>query len=205
MELDVRISADGRLAIIHDPTLDRTTLGTGRVGSLTWAQIRSAPLRGAAGDDGRVPELSEAIACLPGDTSWLIELKPEAERGRELVAAVIDALAQLAAGDRSRLISFDRALLHQARDLAPHIARGVLEARDVNAALLDAAEMGCCAVLLQHELVTSEVVAQSRDSGLILTAWTANSPEVVRRLIDLGVDEIASDYPDMALRLVGGW
>jgi glycerophosphoryl diester phosphodiesterase len=205
MELDVRLTRDGQLAVIHDPTVDRTTRGVGRVAELCLAEIQALPRRRGQQSEGcRIPSLREALAALGPGVHWRIELKPEDQRPEELVAAVLATIRAARCRRRVRLISFQASLLHLLRARDPAIPLGALEARDPEAAFETAARCRCEALMLETALVSAPLVERCHAGGLLIAAWTANQPAEIRRLADLGVDEIITDYPDRALAVLAG-
>ncbi|MDQ2934870.1 MAG: glycerophosphoryl diester phosphodiesterase, partial [Chloroflexota bacterium] len=132
IELDVHITADGQLAIIHDETLERTTDGSGAVAALTMDQIRAFDAGATfAGSDGsfphrghdlRVPTLSEVIEWLPAEVGLVIEIKAR--------AAVDEVVRVLRAADdvraRANVISFDEQAIQRSRELDPELTTGLL-------------------------------------------------------------------------------
>ncbi len=133
IELDVHLTADGHLAVIHDETLDRTTDRTGPVAGLTMDQIREADAGAAfAGEDGShpfagqgltVPTLSEVLDWLPDGVGLVVEIK-----ARAAVDATIAALSgsRVRAANAVNVISFDEASIEQARALDPELPTGLL-------------------------------------------------------------------------------
>ena len=233
LELDVHRTADGTLAVIHDPTLERTTDARGEVGALTGADLRRPRLRGPDGTltDERIPRLEEVLALVaPSRAGLLLEVKgPEAgvavryeragvsvrsvpgARYEGLEAAVFEALARTGLVGRTTLLAFNPAVLRTVHALAPGMRTALLVAqehvRDVGAAPADAiawaAAAGASDAGLQHTLVDGAVVAAARAAGLVLGVWTVNDEAALRRLTALGVDVLTSDRPDVALRVVG--
>ncbi len=204
-ELDVRLTRDGVPVVLHDPTVDRTTSGTGSVAALSLAELQSLVIDDAA---ACVPTLREALDCLPEDAYWLIELKQTEGQEARLAAAALAALRQARCRDRARVISFAPALLAAVRGQEPELPLGILTARDLEDALASAAAAlkgarGCAAILPQAGMITPESVARCRAAGYLVAGWTANSAAAIRRLAAAGVDEIVTDFPDLALRVLG--
>jgi glycerophosphoryl diester phosphodiesterase len=199
LEIDVRLTRDGWPVVIHDESVDRTTSGSGRVAAMTMPEIRALRVCGA-GDGTHVPTLSEALAALPTDARWLIELKADENQPERLVAAAVAAIREAKCESRGRLISFDAPVLAAAREKASDIPLGVLTARDLPGALALAGQHGCKAVMPEVGMITGETVACCRSGRYRVSAWTARTAAQIRYLASLGVDEIITDHPDLALR-----
>jgi len=200
LELDVRVTADGIPMVMHDASVHRTTNGTGRVREMSLDEIRALDAGRRFGISAHIPSLMEALASLPADTRWFIELKRDETAPEAVVAAVLRDLDAVGGSDRCRLISFDEALLVAARGQAPSLRLGVLTARDLDAPMRIAQSLGCEAVMPELGMMSEETVASCHAAGFRVTAWTANIAEQMRELARLGVDEITTDYPDLALR-----
>lgn len=203
MECDVRLTRDGQAAVIHDPTVDRTTQGKGLVAELTLAELQSLASSHPEGAEAKVSTLSEALAGLPADAFWVIELKPDEQRYREVAAAALDAVRGAGAGTRVRLISFQEAMLGAVREAAPEMALGYLTARDLDVALAGAPRLACEAMMLEKGMITPEAVDRCHAAGLRVGGWTANNAAQIARLVEAEVDELITDAPDLALRELG--
>jgi glycerophosphoryl diester phosphodiesterase len=216
IEFDVHLSRDGEPMVIHDPTLERTTTGTGRVREQTSAEIRAARLRDRDGTvtAEAVPTLDEVVALAARSRrQMLLEIKVD-DRQRaypgieEKVMAVLDRHAMTPA---TVVMAFEpetwrrvRALRSDVRVAALDSSR-TLESRGVTlaGAIEEARAAGLAVVGLHQRLVTAETVARARKAGLVLAAWTVNEEKPMRELIELGVGVVISDRPDLAKRLLG--
>jgi glycerophosphoryl diester phosphodiesterase len=133
IELDVHLTADGQLAVIHDDTVDRTTDGSGQVARMTMDELRALDAgAGFEAPDGsrpyrgqglRIPTLAEVLDWLPEGKGLVVEIK-----AREAVDATVDALrgSRVATAGAASIISFDEASIERARELAPEIPTGYL-------------------------------------------------------------------------------
>jgi glycerophosphoryl diester phosphodiesterase len=200
IELDVRLTRDGALVVVHDAALDRTTSGAGLVRDQSIAGIRSLD----AGRGQRVPLLAEVIDLVADTPVRLcVELKGESEA--ECLAAAEAAIAALdGAGflDRSVVTSFSPAALMRAKALRPRVATvldpspqdGSLTPRQICAQAL-AAYANC--VSYDFHFLTPEVAAEARLSGLALWPWAPNEADDMRRVLRLGIPGIMTDRPDV--------
>jgi glycerophosphoryl diester phosphodiesterase len=214
LELDVHLTRDGEVVVIHDPTLDRTTTGTGPVRARTLAELRALRLkdRGGAVLEERVPTLEEVVAlAVAGKRQMLLEIKTDERRQRypeieEKVFAVLDrhrftpftVVMAFEAATWRRL----RQIRSDARVAALYSAR-MLPAAAVGAEIEMLGQAGVSFVGLDQALVTAPVAKQARLAGLTLGVWTVNERDALARFIDQGVGVVITDRPDLAKELLG--
>jgi len=202
VEFDVRLTRDGRVILLHDDTLERTTSGRGAAAALTFAEIRQLDAGKWFGADyvGQpVPSLEETIDLLARlKLGAVIELKPapdaEAETGR--AAASIVAERWPAALPAPLISSFKPAALAAARDAAPQLERALLVGkvpRDWQARM---AELGCSLLHVDQRRLDAATAEEVHAAGVPLFAYTVNLAERARELFAWGVDAVFSDCPD---------
>lgn len=133
IECDVHLSADGRLVVIHDHTLDRTTNGSGLVRELTAAELRKLD----AGDGEKIPLLQEVVELAIGKVGLVIELKQLPQLYEGLEDKLLNMLRQLGAVEECAVISFNHLSIQQLHKQEPGLQLGVLDcARPVHPAKL---------------------------------------------------------------------
>lgn len=209
-ECDVRRTRDGRLVLMHDASVDRTTDGTGRVADLTLEQIRGLDGRGpfrAAPPRPRaaVPTVEEVLDRAAGRCTVILEVKggpPGAGEGP--VEETAAALASLLEGRSPRglvVSSFSPAALAAVRRLRPGLATALLTGPGVDpaSAVGAAREGGHGACHLPDARVDRAAVERAHAAGLEVVAWTVDVPARVRELSTLGADGVISDDPGRAL------
>ena len=214
LELDVHLTGDGEVVVIHDPTLDRTSTGRGPVKDRTLAELRALRLKDKTGavTAEAIPTLDEVAAlAAAGRRRLLLEIKVDDARARypaieERVLAILDRHAMAAA---TVVMAFEADTWRRVRALRPDVRAGALySARaleggpGVAKALADAQSAGVGFVGLAQALVTPEAVAEARRAGVLLGAWTVNDADAMRRLIALPIDVLITDRPDVARDLV---
>ena len=106
IECDVHLSSDGRLVVIHDHTLERTTNGTGLVRDYTAAELRKLD----AGDGEKIPFLQEVVELVIGKVGLVIELKQVPPLYQGLEDKLLNMLRQLGAVPECAVVSFNRTL-----------------------------------------------------------------------------------------------
>jgi glycerophosphoryl diester phosphodiesterase len=190
IEIDIQLTKDGHLVLMHDPTVDRTTDGTGRVVDLTFAEIR----RLDAGSGERVPTLEEALSLVDGKVILQIELKGPGT-AQPTVATVMKA------GRETRVIltSFIHQELKDTLSLNPRLQLGALWGRLPPDVVRQTKQLGVHALHVWHEFIDQRLVTEARDQGLLVRAWNTSKEEDMCRLIALGVDAIGSDRPDVLI------
>lgn len=214
LELDVHLSRDGEVMVIHDATLDRTTDGSGPVRERTAAELRALHLkdRGGAPTAEPVPTLDEVVAlAAAGQRQMLLEIKTDDRKRRypgieEKVMAVLD---------RHRFTSFaivmafERETWRRVREIRPDARAGALySARALPAAAIEPElqalrQAGIGFVGLDQRLVTADVARQARLAGLTLGVWTVNERDAIERFIGQGVGVVITDRPDLAKAALG--
>ena len=205
IELDVHLSRDGELVVIHDPTVDRTTNGTGLVKDLTVEQLRQLDA-GAWFDPkfagARIPTLVEVLTWARGRTRVAIEIKNGPvyypDIAEKLVACLRD---QQMIGDVV-LISFDHQVVRRVKDLEPALRTGILYVSRVVDPVSLAAQSGAEVLMPQAGFVTPDLIHAAHAADLRVFTWVVNEPEQMRQLIALGVDGMGSNYPDRLRALV---
>ena len=214
LELDVHLSLDGEVVVIHDPTLDRTTTGTGPVVERTAAELRALRLkdRSHAVTAEAIPTLDEVAAlAAAGGRRLLLEIKVDSNKARypgieERVLAILDRHGMAAA---TVVMAFEAETWRRVRALRPEVRAGALysaralpSASAVSRALSEAGAAGVGFMGLAYSLVTPEAVAEARKAGVELGAWTVNEPDVMGSLIDRGIGVLITDRPDVAKNLL---
>ena len=185
IELDIRLTSDGHIVIIHDKEVDRTTDGTGPVAGFSLAEIRELD----AGDGARIPTFEEAMEVC-GDVVQIEIKAPEALP----VLAERDRRTPLPAP--AMLTSFSRTAVEEAARLLPHVPRGLITHHPGPDALKDALDLK--ATWLCTELkpeLTRDLVDRCHEAGVQVNAWPTKERAHLRRWIEIGADAVTTDHP----------
>jgi len=194
VECDVRLTSDARLVLIHDETVDRTTNGAGRVVDMTFDAIRGLD----AGHGERVPTLEELIDLIRGRVKAHIELK--AEGTAEPVLRLVESKGMVA---DVALTSGDTERLKDLRALSAHVAIEQIFGDPPPDAIERALSVRAQRLSVHHKHATADYVSAAHDAGLQVVAWPPNTEPQMQAMIDLGVDFICTDRPDILLRHLG--
>ena len=202
IELDVHLSRDGALIVIHDETLERTTNGHGLVRDHTLAELK----RLDAGQGQRIPTLDEVLDwARERNTVVDIEIKNAPLYYEGIEKAVVDCLQRHEMVEQVIVISFDHAAVKHVRDLDHRVATGVLYAcRPTDAGIGLARAANADAVLPHWAYVTAQDVELAHQNRLAVAPWATSDPEILRHLIASGVDAIGTNHPDVLRDVIKG-
>ncbi len=200
-ELDVRLTRDGQVVLLHDRTLDRTTNGTGDLWDFSLAELQAFEAGSWFGDEFEgepIPTLRDVIRYAKGRLKLNIEIKVSREEPT-IAAAVVDLIRSEDCGDDCMITSFSREIVEQAIRIAPEITTGFIFGSEYPEDVFDGAwEILSC----HHEVVDSVFVARAHQHGKSVHVWTVDDEELMQRLIRLGVDGIISNRPALLREVV---
>jgi len=214
LELDVHMTRDGHIVVIHDATVDRTTSGTGAVSEMTIHELRGpdagfnftpdgGPTRPYRGRGSRVPTLEEVLREFPG-VAVNIDIKAGLPG---IEAAVLGVVRMTNALDRVLVVSTPHATVKRFRRISGgHVSTGASRWETGIFYLLSRLHLEWLArpdydalqVPPIHRgipLVTPRLIAAAHRRGVRVDVWTINQADEMRRLLDLGVDVIMTDRP----------
>lgn len=210
VELDVQLTADGRLVCIHDETLDRTTDGHGWVQDHTLDEIgrldASAGMSEYAGE--RVPTLDEVFELLAGTGMYVnVELKNSLRPYPGMEETVLALVDEFGMGDRVVISSFNHISLAGLRESGAQervSGLGLLHGDVLHEPWAYAQGLGLTALHPPFAYVqyVPETVERSHALGLAVNPWTLNDVDEMRQAVELGVDAIITNFPDKGLELV---
>ncbi|WKA55367.1 glycerophosphodiester phosphodiesterase [Planococcus shixiaomingii] len=205
IEIDVQMTKDGELVVIHDTTVDRTTNGTGKVGDLTFEEIRQLDAgswfsEAYAGE--KVPTFEEVLDAFRGKVGILIELKaPELYPGIEekIADALIEKNMEKTSNGKIIMQSFNHESMEKSKELLPNLPHGILVGASwANVTEEQLAEFAAYADYFNPtmNIVTDELVSDVHEAGMEIYPYTSRSQEQALRLFDLNVDGIITDYTE---------
>ncbi len=203
IELDVNLSADHRLVVIHDRTVDRTTNGRGAVRALTMAQL--ARLDAGSWFDARfqterIPTLAQVLEIVSGRLMVNIEIKPEAVEGHgsadSVERQVLDLVHAMAMDDAILISSFEWRVLEKIRRLDSQIALGLLVANPADQTAIDwYRRIDGFSWHPDGRRLTRAQVDAWHDVGACVFPYQVVSRTALQRLLAMGVDGVFVDDP----------
>ncbi|MCU0238425.1 MAG: glycerophosphodiester phosphodiesterase [Pyrinomonadaceae bacterium] len=219
LELDVHLTTDGKLVVLHDSTVNRTTNGNGKVKELTLAELKNLDAGYQFSTDNgqtfpfrnkniKIPTLEEIFDALP-DKNFNIEPK---QSEPSMIKPLCDTLRERKATERVIIGSFRQQVLDEFRQICPEVATSAspsealkfLFYQKIGLAETYSPKMQALQVpesLGSFKAVTKDFVESAHKSNLQVHVWTINETVDMQRLIDIGVDGIMTDYPDRLLEI----
>ncbi len=221
LEMDLHISKDGALVLIHDDSVDRTTDGTGLIEEMTLAELKTldagydwstddgqtAPFRGQG---ITVPTLEEVFQAFP-DYRMTIEIK---KTESSMAAPFCDMIREYEMQDKILVASFHDERMEEFRGVCPEVATSSASRETRVFVLLSKIFYGRLyspaffALQVPEEssnitVMTEQFVRAAHERNLKVEPWTINDPEQMKTYIDWGVDGIITDRPDLMLEILG--
>ena len=192
IELDVHLSADGEIVVIHDETIDRTTNGKGIVNTLTLQELKAFRIE----NNEQIPTLFEVFDLVNQKCFINIELKNygTAEKVVRLIERYV--LDKKWNYNRFLVSSFDWNALRKIRLLNSEIPIGVLTETDLNLAFDFAKFIKADAIHPYFHLLTKENTTQIQEKGIQVFAWTINEIEDIQKIKKFNINGIITDFPD---------
>jgi glycerophosphoryl diester phosphodiesterase len=209
VEFDVHPTRDGRLVVIHDETLDRTTDGKGAVCEQDWADLQKLILKGSGGQHMLLlDELMEIFR--PTKIVLRLEIKTGPNRVPYPASHVVKVMAAVKAGgllDRTVITSFQlgtvaEALRHGAPKRSVWLVAPATQTDVGLDAVIDATKASGVPMLGLHgPMLDASMVAAVRHAGLGIGGWACNTEALISKMFELRVDVFTTDRPDLALAL----
>ncbi len=202
VELDVRSTRDGSLVVLHDPLLDRTTDREGPVHELTLAQVREADAggwfgRAFAGE--KVPTLAEALDLLRRRALAVIEIKAD-----HLAEAVLRVVDDLVVADQVVIQSFSSETVRRVKAIDGAAPTALLVGNlptspsrmRARRMVREVLSLGANILNIWHTTLTPAFYEEVRKRGLTVWTWTVDEEVVLRDVVQMGVQGIATNHPD---------
>jgi glycerophosphoryl diester phosphodiesterase len=214
IELDVQRTRDGRVVVLHDGTLERTTDGRGKVFEKTLAEVKAVsagyPDRFESRHASeRVPTLPEALDLLKGRTRVMIEIKKESVTAEDaddgIEALVVADVRRAGIAKDVVLISFERRALLRCRARAPEIRRGHLFYRaEPDDVVAGAREIESDLVMPEKGMLSEPLRDRAREAGLKIATWVVDDPAELRDLARFDLYGVGSNCPGLLLDALWG-
>lgn len=206
VEIDLRLSSDNQLVVVHDNNAERTAGVKQAITRLSTQQLSQLDARKFGTPWPRktgcgIPTLKRYLNNSPEMQFYQLEVKSDQTTD---IATTIDKLSEQfpsrASAKKIVVTSFDYDFLAKLKQQSPHLRIGAITYKA--AALKTARDLGCDFFCIHRDLCKPALVKKVRETDMHLSVWTVNNPDTIKTLFELKVDSIISDYPSMALPLI---
>jgi glycerophosphoryl diester phosphodiesterase len=204
LELDVHLSRDDFLVVLHDDTVDRTTNGSGPVASYTLAALQALDAGAWFGEafvGARIPTLADVLRRYQGRAHLHIELKGHTAH---LPQRTVDLVRTHGTAQRVIFTSFQHIHLQTMRAYAPELPTGWLVGESSDVVITQAHALGCLQLCPRASLVTPELVQRLHAAGFIVRAWGVANEALMRQVVEAGADGMTVNFPDKLLAYMAG-
>ncbi|MEH6605398.1 MAG: glycerophosphodiester phosphodiesterase family protein [Pseudomonadales bacterium] len=206
LEIDLRLSAEDELVILHDKTVSRTTNSRGKVSSFTNKQLAKLDAR-ADGPlwpnkvDTGIPTLDALLTATPEVTHYQLEVKPDSVKMMRTIATLLaEKFPDEEAAERVVITSSNSDFHKILRSTAPYLQRGMVASRPNT--FKAAVELECHYYCMHWANCNPYFIRQIKKSGMIISVWTVNETQLIKNLHKMNIPSIITDYPSMALPLI---
>jgi glycerophosphoryl diester phosphodiesterase len=210
IEIDVHQSKDGKIVVMHDETLDRTTNGKGLIKNKTWDEISNLDAGYKFSHDFKneqVPSLGDVIKFIDGRANLIIEIKGGSEYYAGIEQNVVDIIRENNAMDWCLVHSFYTGVLEKLHQIAPEMVLHKLFAIKFPFLPILLVDRGLEYYNFRKHTFISEysifyrfanrrIIRKLHKSGKKVNVWTVDDPKNANKLLKLGVDGIITNYPD---------
>lgn len=192
IELDVHLSSDGKIMVLHDETIDRTTNGKGSVNKLSFQELKAFRIE----NQFEIPTLTEVFDLVNRNCLINVELK-----GNGTAIPVVKLIEQYVLGKNWNyndfiISSFDWNMLKEVHFLNPKISIGVLTEESLGQALAFAKKIKAFSIHPDYHLLSKENVALMQENGFEVFPWTVNTTSAIQKIKSFNVNGVISDFPD---------
>ena len=209
VELDVHLSRDGELVVIHDERVDRTTNGQGFVKDMTLAELKALDAsNGKRGyENARIPTLEEVYGLFAGTRHIInVEIKTDIMDYPGICQKLLELEDRMGMNGRVIYSSFNHYTINELKRLRPEAKVGLLYLSIIDSPWDYAKRLGAAA-LHPHFITlskTPDMAAKCRENGVEINVWTVDDPSWIKRLGEMGVTSVITDRPDLARTVLMG-
>lgn len=202
VEIDVRMTADGTLVLWHDVDMRRVFGRDGKISDITYEEalkLDAGSWFGPEFEGERILTLEQAIAITQGRAGLYVDIKPDADTPT-LPRDTVTLLRKQDALDGTVVAAADTLVLNEVKRLEPSLRTALLAQFIVGPLGRENFDI----LGLRQNRVTAATIAEAHHAGHELHVWTVNRRDAMTRFIDLGVDNIITDRPDVLIELLRG-
>jgi glycerophosphoryl diester phosphodiesterase len=216
VEMDIHMLGDGTLVAIHDPDVDRTTNGKGKISELSLAQLKTLdagswfnhahPERARPEYIGlEIPTVQEVMSLIKDSAAGCyVEIKDPDRYPPRLEAELLTLVYKNGLEKRTRILSFSAQSIRKVKELDASIPTALLISRRSKDPVEDALRVPANELAIRHGLATARLVYAAHEKELSLAVWTVDREQDMLRIMRTGADRIITNYPDRLRRLMDG-
>lgn len=183
VEVDVRMSKDNKLVIMHDPDVNRTTDGNGFVKDYTLQELKKLD----AGKGETIPTLDEVISCVKDRVGLVIEIKEPGTEGKILEKIDENNLENVI------LTSFYHKSIKNARKMNPSVDAGIIFTGQPVDVKQMASNASANIIFPSYRYMNEDMVKQAKNKGISVYPWTIDEPEILKKFVEMGADGIVTN------------
>lgn len=186
IELDLWLSKDGQLVVMHDRDVARTTNGQGEVAAMTLAEIKTLD----AGLGESVPTFDEVLD--------VVNVPMQAEiKSTDAARAVVDTIRERGIVEKVTVTSFMADVVRAAKEYLPAVDTGLIFSGIPEDSIRQATDVGASVLCVGVNELSAEFVAAAHEQGLQVIGWPANTTEQLLLALRAGADGVTSDFPGL--------
>lgn len=205
IEFDVQLSRDAALVVVHDPTIDRTSNGRGKIDQMTLSEIKALDAGSWFGDEFKGQcflTLQQALDILDSGVRLNVHIKAYEHTRQQLVSLTVQELARRNLL-RQVFVGSDQQTIELAKSIRPELEISNLSIDPEDTYISRSLAIGCRILQPLDTQVDPTFVKNAHCQGMEVNPFYANDVHEMSRLIQCGVDGILTDYPDRLLALRG--
>lgn len=207
IELDVQLTLDQEVVVIHDYRVERTTNGTGFVREQTWKELRTL----SAGTwvnprfrQSRIPSFREVCRFIePTPLLLIVELKNFFLPQPDLEEKVVEILQQFRLTERTVVSSFNFTSLVRIKELDERLRTGLLYVGSLRQPWEVAKQFHTDQLHIPASEVTPPLLLEAKSHDLSILAWTVDGPKRIKQIAAMNIDGIVTNYPARARKIIG--
>ena len=197
-ELDIRLSADNQLIVVHDERLMRLANSPLLVSQTHSDELSKILLNNTS--EG-IPKLSDVVKACPSIKHWQFEIKTDTNN-TDFIEPMKQLINTLELHQKVTITSLHRGILKSFKSALPKIPRGYVQETLYPNGIKTAKKLGCSMLVLNKNLAKKSYLKRAQKKGLHVSIWTVNKTEDMERFISFGADSLISDYPQTAQNLI---
>lgn len=207
IELDIHLTKDRKIAVMHDFTLERTTSAKGEIKNFTYRELRAADAGSWYSPEfsrERIPLLKDVLSLCAGENILInIEVKAGSFYYSHMEEILLEELSKYTFKGEVIISSFDHFALQSIGTLDKSAKTGLLYSSSmIDVSTYAKSIVGAVALHPHFFWVTPDLIKEASDQGLSVNAYTVNDADTAKRLLCYGVSGLMTNYPDLLLGLI---